>query len=195
MSEPTSRREFVAQSVSLLSGAWLIANLPDIEALGVSARSAHANAEPFAIFTPAESRTFAAFAAQIIPTDSTPGATEAGAVYFADKALGGLLSGMLPVIRPGLKSLDDAAKKENRNAKSFADLTSAQQIKIMRGIEQTPFFGLGRTLTVFGVFSDPMYGGGRNGVLFKILDMQHQPSWQPPFGYYDAQEMAKGGKK
>jgi gluconate 2-dehydrogenase gamma chain len=188
MADQTSRREFVAQTASLLSGAWLAAHWPDIEALGISARAAQAEAAPFQVLTPAESRTMAAFASQIIPTDSTPGATEAGAVYFIDRALGGFAAGMLPVIRPALKELDTAAAKENRAARSFADLKAAQQIKLMRERERQPFFDLARTLTIMGVFSDPVYGGGRNNVGDQLLDMQHQPAWQPPFGYYDAQE-------
>lgn len=191
MPEPTSRREFVAQSASMLSGAWLITQLPMIEALGERARAAHANSEPFEVLTPAESRAMAAFAAQILPTDSTPGATEAGAIYFIDKALGSFFAPMLAVLRPGLKALDEAARKESSRARSFADLTSAQQIKIMKAQEKSAaeFFGRARAITLMGVFSDPAYGGGRNGVIYSLLDIQHQVAFQPPFGYYDAQLM------
>ena len=188
MSEPTSRREFVAQTVSMFSSAWLVANLPDIEALGVEARAAQARAEAFKVLTAAEARTLSAFAAQIIPTDSTPGATEAGAIYFIDRALTGFAAAAVPEFRAGVKTLDDAAKKEKRGAQSFADLTSAQQIKIMKKIENTEFFGDARAFTIFGVFSDPMYGGGRNNSLALIMNMEHKPTYQPPFGYYDAQQ-------
>jgi gluconate 2-dehydrogenase gamma chain len=188
MSKKTSRREFVAQSTSILSGAWIVAHMPDIEALGLEARAAQAKAEPFKVLTPAEARTMTAFAAQIVPTDSTPGATEAGAVYFIDKALTGFAAPALPVIRAGLKGLDDAASKENSRVKSFADLSPVLQIKIMKQQESSEFFGNARDFTVMGVFSDPMYGGGRNNARLLILNMEHKPTYQPPFGYYDAQE-------
>src|SRR5262245_52035190 len=139
MSEPTSRREFVAQSVSMLSSAWILANLPHFEALGVEARAAQAKAEAFKVFTPAEARTMTAFAAQIIPTDKTPGATEAGAVYFIDRSLTGFAADAVPLFRAGLKALDDAAKKEQRGVPSFADLSSAQQIKSKKQSENTEF--------------------------------------------------------
>ena len=187
MSDSTSRREFVAQSASMLSGAWLFMQMPMIEGVAARARSAHANAEPFEVLTPAESRTMAAFAAQIVPTDSTPGATEAGAIYFIDKALGSFAANMLAQIRPGLKQLDDDARKENRAVQSFADLTSAQQIKIMKRHERSDFFGAARSLALAGVFADASYGGNRNGIGYQIMDMKHQPAFQPPFGYYDAQ--------
>ena len=190
MSDSTSRREFVAHSASMLSGAWLLMQMPMLEAVSARARVAHANAEPFEILTPAESRTMAAFAAQILPTDTTPGATEAGAIYFIDKALGAFAAPMLAEIRPGLKQLDDDARKENRAVQSFAELTSAQQIKIMKKHERSGFFGTARMLTLAGVFADQSYGGNRNGVGFQIMDMKHQAAFQPPFGYYDAQEMS-----
>ena len=187
MDDSTSRREFVAQSASMLSGAWLFMQMPMLESLSARARIAEANAEPFEFLTPAESRTMAAFAAQILPTDSTPGATEAGVTYFADKALGSFAGVIAASVRSGLKRLDDDARKENRAVQSFADLTSAQQIKIMKKHEDTEFFGDLRFLTLAGVFADASYGGNRNGVGYQIMDMKHQAAFQPPFGYYDAQ--------
>jgi gluconate 2-dehydrogenase gamma chain len=190
MSEQTSRRAFVEQSISILSGAWFAAHMPEIEALGVEARAAQANADPFKVFTPAEARTMAAFAAQIIPTDNTPGATEAGAVYFIDRALAGWAAPLLSRFRAGLKAIDDQAKNEKRGIRSFADLSPAQQVRIMMQSERTEFFDTARSFTIFGTLSVPAYGGGRNDALSLILNMEHKPAYQPPFGYYDAQERA-----
>ena len=189
MSDSTSRRDFVAQSASMLSGAWLLMNMPMLEGLSARARAAQTNAEAFEALTPAESRTMAAFAAQVVPTDSTPGATEAGVAYFTDKALVGFAAIIAAEVRQGLKQLDDDARKENRAVQSFADLTSAQQVKIMKKREQTEWFGSLRFLTLAGVFADASYGGNRNGVGYQIMDMKHQAAFQPPFGYYDAQLM------
>ena len=73
--------------------------------------------------------------------------------------------------------LDDDARKENRAVQSFADLTSAQQIKIMKKREQTESFGQLRFLTLAGVFADASYGGNRNGVGYQIMDMKHQAAF------------------
>jgi hypothetical protein len=44
---------------------------------------------------------------------------------------------------------------------------------------------------VCGVFAHPDYRGNRNGVSARILGYAHEPGYQPPFGYYDA-EAARG---
>jgi gluconate 2-dehydrogenase gamma chain len=188
MTLPTSRREFLASSAAVFGGAWVLANFPAIEAMAALAREAQRNAEPFSTLTDAEARTFVAFAEQILPKDDTPGATDAGAVYFADRALDGFAKPMLPLIRTGLKLLDEEAKKASGGVQSFADLPTADQIKIMRVREQAEFFGLARTLVIFGVFADPSYGGNRDHTGERIYGIQHQPIYQPPFGYYDAEE-------
>ena len=182
---PSSRRDFIESSASLFSGAWLALNLPVLEQLGRDAHDALGLRLPFETLTAAEARTMAAFAEQIIPTTDTPGAKEAGAIYFIDRALGGVLKNELATVRAGLKDLDARARKDG--AKSFADLTAKKQIDLIKKIERTPFFNVARTLTVFGTFADPKHGGGRDQVGFRIVGMEHQAVYQPPFGYYDAQ--------
>ena len=188
MTEPTNRRDFLAASASLFGGAWLLGAFPDLEAIYERARTARLNGEPLATLTEAEARAFAAFADQIIPADELPGATEAGAVYFADRVLA-MPQGapMLPLIREGLKQLDTEAAKGG--AKSFADLAAAEQVRIMRALENTPFFFNARMLAVMGVFADPSYGGNRERSGERILGIEHRPTYQPPFGYYDAEEL------
>lgn len=181
-----SRRDFIEQSATLFSGAWLALNLPVLESLAEQSRLAFEQQQPFESLTAAEARTMAAFAEQIIPTTDTPGAREAGAVYFIDRSFKQLRADFLPIIQQGARDLDQRAQKSNRNAKSFADLTAAQQIAILKKIEDTPFFGLARSMVVIGTFGDPKYGGGRNNVGNRILQIDHQPVYQPPFGYYDA---------
>lgn len=175
----TSRREF------LFSGAWLALNLPMLEQLGREARQSFELGLPFETLTAAEARTMEAFAAQIIPTTDTPGAREAGAVHFIDKALGLWMKDALEPVRAGIKDLDARAVK--KSATTFADLPSEDQIAVIKDIERTPFFNLGRDLTVFGTFCDPKHGGNKNHVAHQILNMEHQTAYQPPFGYYDAQ--------
>jgi len=185
----SSRREFIATSSTLFGGAWLAANFPMLEAVAARARSAHENEEPFEVLTPAQVKTMSAFAEQILPSDELPGAREAGAIYFIDKALAGPMKDLTTPIQALSKFLDDKAKLTNPAVTSFADLTSEQQIAVMKDSERSNSFFVGRMLTLMGTFSHPKWGGGRADVGFKLLHIDHKPVYQPPFGYYDAEEM------
>ena len=183
----TDRREFLASSVALLGGAWATMQLPALATLAAWARTAAAQQAPFTTLTPDEARTMEAFAAQIIPSDATlPGAREAGAIYFIDRALGSHFAQMKEPVKQGIADLDARARRRVKSAKSFADLDPANQIRVMRQVEEQPFFFMGRMLTVMGVFADPSYGGNRDHAGARILGIEHQPSYQPPFGWYDA---------
>ena len=184
-----SRREFLASSAALLGGSWATLRLPALAALATWARSAAAQQAPFTTLTPDEARTMGAFAAQIVPSDAAlPGAREAGAIYFIDRALGSHFAQMKEPVKAGIADLDARARRRVKGAKGFADLGSADQIRIMRQVEEQPFFFMGRMLTVMGVFADPAYGGNRDHAGTRILGIEHRPAYQPPFGWYDAQE-------
>ena len=130
-----------------------------------------------------------AFAAQIVPSEAgLPGASEAGAIWFIDRALESHFAQMKVPVQAGIADLDARARRRVKGVKGFADLDSADQIRIMRQVEGQPFFFMGRMLTVMGVFSDPSYGGNRDHAGARILGIAHQPSYQPPFGWYDAEE-------
>ena len=158
--------------------------------LAAWARTAAAERQAFTILTPAEARTMEAFASQIIPSDPTsPGAREAGAIWFIDRALGpGYFPEFRQPIKAGAADLDARARRRRREAASFADLTASDQIRVMRQIEQTPFFFMGRMLSVMGVLADPRHGGNRDHASSTILGIEHAPAYQPPFGWYDAEE-------
>ena len=191
MSEPSrSRRDFLQSASMMLGGGWLALHATEVEALGLAAHRAVLRQEPFQNLSPVQARTLAAFAEQIVPSDSLPGAREAGAIYFIDKSLGGFASGFKDPVLGAAAALDEAARKANSKVTSFADLSIKQQVSVMKKMEREGWFFPVRMLAVLGVFADPSYGGNRNHVGFTILDMQHAPAYQPPFGYYDA-EVAK----
>src|SRR6186713_2222688 len=80
MSTPgQSRRDFLLNSVSGLGAAWVATHYSAIidaaEYAEQTARSGQAG--KFAFFTPEQATEVEAMAAQIIPTDATPGAREA----------------------------------------------------------------------------------------------------------------------
>jgi gluconate 2-dehydrogenase gamma chain len=163
--------------------------------LAAWARTAAAEQQAFTILTPAEARAMEAFASQIIPSDATsPGAKEAGAIWFIDRALGpDYFPDFREPIKAGAADLDVRARRRRGGVTSFADLTASEQIRVMRQIEETPFFFMGRMLSVMGVLADPRHGGNRDHAASKVLGIEHAPSYQPPFGWYDADEARRPG--
>lgn len=150
----------------------------------------HAHAAPvggghssFSFLTPSEAADIEAIAAQIVPTDDTPGAREAEVVHFIDGALSTFWSQLAGEYRAQLKAFQ-AAVREKHSA-SFARLTSDQQIALLRQNDRTPFFNTTRVLTLLGMFSLPAYGGNREGVGWTLIGFEDAHFFQPPFGYYD----------
>jgi gluconate 2-dehydrogenase gamma chain len=116
----------------------------------------------------AEAATLAAFCARIIPTDENgPGAAEARASVYIDRALGGWLATSQDGYTSGLAALDDVARAQRGTR--FVDLSAADQDAVLRAIEHTPFFALVRTHTIQGTFCDPAYGGNANFVGWDLV--------------------------
>jgi gluconate 2-dehydrogenase gamma chain len=133
----------------------------------------------------AEAADIEAVTSQIIPTDESPGAREAGAVYFIDRALATFLSQLASDYRAQLIAFQAAIRQRHPGSASFASLTSEQQIAYLKTVDQTPFFTTTRLLTLLGMFSLPSYGGNRDGVGWKLLGFEDAHVFRPPFGYYD----------
>ena len=185
-----TRRGFVGESGRAATAGWIALEIPWLAALA-SCRSDDENtARGFAALTPAEARAMRAFAAQIIPSDkSLPGADEAGAVHFIDRAFGKpFFADVVPVVRAGLADLD--ARARTLRERDFASLSAGRQVAIMRQVEGTPFFAAARMLVVVGTFADSAYGGNRNGAGWTIVGLEHEPTYASPFGWYDAQDEA-----
>src|SRR5262245_17220410 len=73
---------------------------------------AQATREPFETLTAAEGATLEAIVARLIPTDANgPGATEARAARYIDRALGGFLSSSRDTYRVGLAAIEDYSRK------------------------------------------------------------------------------------
>jgi hypothetical protein len=120
------------------------------------------------VLSSAETATLAAVCARIIPTDENgPGAAEAHAATYIDRALGGWLASSRDDYAEGLAAVDQAARA--RGSKRFADLAPAQQDAVLSTIDQTPFFALVRMHTIQGTFCDPAYGGNANFVGWDLV--------------------------
>ena len=181
-----TRRGFLADSGRAAAASWLALNLPWLTALAGCARDDARKADRFVELTPAEAKTMRAFAARIIPSgDGMPGADEAGAVYFVDRAFRmPLFAESVPIIRAGLAHLD--ARATSAGAADFATLPPPHQVTIMREVEREPFFAAARTLVVIGTLADPSYGGNKQRAGWTIVGIEHSPTYSAPYGWYDA---------
>lgn len=185
------RRNFISQSGAFMAGSLITMSLPAAMLTAAAAGKARAQGDDFKTLTIAEAVELEAIAAQIVPTDETPGATEAGVIYFMDAALAGSQSHALKPIRAGLASLQ-AESRDRFDIEKFAGLDDAQKIELLTGIEDTEFFATVRHLTLAGMFTNPSYGGNRDQVGWKLIGFDGPHATQPPFGYYDADYAAKG---
>jgi len=191
--EAPGRRAFLRGSVAALGFTWLASNWPLVAAAAEAASVARATGEGFRNLTPADAADLAAIAAHIIPTDETPGATEAGVIWFIDQALGGFLAGRAGDLHAGLAEFNTFVAAKGHGKTRFAELDSEQKDAILRARDGTPFFRTVHFLTLAGMFSLPSYGGNRDGVGWKLIGFDHRYVWAPPFGYYDAEAMKAGG--
>jgi gluconate 2-dehydrogenase gamma chain len=148
--------------------------------------ASHTVGDPkLSFFTAADAADIEAVAAQIIPTDDSPGAREAGVVYFIDRALGTFFSQLASDYRAQLVTFQAGYRDRYPAARSFTSLTSEQQIEFLKGIDKTPFFTTTHLLTMLGMFTLPDYGGNRNGIGWKLIGFEDTHAFHPPFGYYD----------
>lgn len=134
--------------------------------------------EAFETLTAAESETLDAMVDRILPSDANgPGAREARAVHFIDRALAGYLSSQRTTYALGLLAIDTAA--QTQHGKAFHLLTSAQQDALLQAVANNEidgfastgaaFFSLVRNHTIDGTFSDPYYGGNRDYIGWDML--------------------------
>lgn len=186
-----SRRAFLAGA----GAAAALTALPNLaKAHAHAAKQAAADTKTLQFFTAAEAKELDAVCAQIIPSDAdSPGAREAGAIYFIDYACFECEPDIQPVFRSGLKDLAAEAHKIDA-AKNFSDLTSDQQIAILKSIEKSDFFQHARNYTIIGFLGDPSLGGNRNEIGWKYIGFENSGMYQPPFGYYDAELLAQQKK-
>src|SRR5881296_402473 len=81
-----------------------------------------------------------AFAAQIFPTDDTPGAREARVVNFMDRSLATWAAQQREPLIHGLDELNGEVERRWPGTKRFANLAPDRQLELLGSQEQTPFF-------------------------------------------------------
>jgi gluconate 2-dehydrogenase gamma chain len=140
-----------------------------------------------------EAETIDALAGLIIPgSEDDPGAHEAGAVIYIDRALAGPYGSLQRLYRSGLAALDESCVE--RQGRRFVELDEGEQNFILEqlarsgldsavgperaesdGAERSDrgflpyFFAVVRQHVVEGTFGDPVYGGNRNAVGWRLL--------------------------
>lgn len=176
-----SRRHFL-RSTSALTGASLLRiSAASLIAITEAACTAKQESSPFAVLNAADAADLAAIAARIMPTTDTPGASEAGVIYFFDRALGDEHKPGLPFILAGLAAL-------NRGGRRFSDLSADEQDVLLTSIEDGDFFDDLWRLTMAGFFAMSSYGGNKDNIAWDLIGFEgNHGAWQYPFGYYDAE--------
>jgi len=193
-----TRRTFLLQASTVAGAAWLVAAWPEVLAAQQHAHHmAHAVAAgapaKLEYFTPAQAAEVEAITAAIIPTTDTPGAREAGVIYFIDR---GLRTFAVDQQKPFADALDAVAGKRKElfpASTDFASLTAAQQSEVLKAIEKTPEFGTLRFSTVAGFLCNPEDGGNRDRAGWKLVGFDGAATHTPPFGYYDAEYAKEHG--
>jgi gluconate 2-dehydrogenase gamma chain len=184
-----TRRQFLQASGGTLGLAWLASSWPQVAA---AVEHAHAMAADtadrsrFLKLTPAQARDLEAIAAQIVPSGDTPGAREAGVVYFIDHLYASADAARAQEFASGLAHFQAACRKHHPEVAQFADLSEDEQLRQLKHVERSPFFGQMRFLTVCGLLALPSYGGNAQKLGWKLVGFDDQHAWQPPFGHYDA---------
>ena len=218
MMNEISRRRFLAYAGSGVSAAWVATHWPEMVLAATHARQAAASGAPykFQFLTPDEAAEVDALSACVIPSgdgagDSSPGAREAGVVYFIDRALVTFAAEDQKKYRDGLPAIQAAMRAKFPDVKKFSAGTPEQQDKFLRSLTDEPdgkkrqrrqipfeathggtpeqaareFFEAVRMHTISGFLIEPESGGNHDGVGWKLIGREAEHMFQPPFGYYD----------
>ena len=134
--------------------------------------------EPLENLTATEADLLEAVVARLIPTDASgPGATEARAAHYIDRALGGALASSRQAYTAGLAALDRYSRSSR--GKAFTELSATDQDSVLIDVEtgaatgftgsSAQFFALVLNHTHQGTFGDPYYGGNANFIGWDLI--------------------------
>jgi gluconate 2-dehydrogenase gamma chain len=135
--------------------------------------------DTFMFFSAPEAATLMAAFGRLIPGNAQdPGAIEAGAHIYIDRALLGYYQNLQQPYRRGLAALN--AYSQSQYSAKFSDLSSSQQDSVLTDMQSgkargfyapgaAEFFGMMLKHVDEGTFCDPLYGGNRNLVGWKLI--------------------------
>ena len=200
------RRSFLSMGAAGISAAWLTANWPSMVSAATHAHRAAASPDPakFEFFKPEEAAEVEAMASRIIPSDETPGAKEAGVIYFIDRALVTFAVDAQKDYRDGLAEVQALLTQKYPGVKKFSAATTDQQDAILEVLSNSkqkmtssrrnrpntgsqPFFDTLRYHTIAGflIAPDSDRRGNRDGVGWKVIGRDNEHIFQAPFGALD----------
>src|SRR3989442_7183234 len=133
-----NRRNFLLRAGTGFSAAWVSANWPALLSAATHAHNAAKAATPpkFEFFTPEEAAEIEAITARIIPTDDTPGAREAGVVYFIDRGLATFAVENQKTYREGLPELQARVTEMFPGVAQFSAATPEQQDEVLHSFDE-----------------------------------------------------------
>ena len=172
---------------SLLLSTLSAATVSDIAKAQEHAQAAKVSNAAFGYLSAADAHEIEALAAQIIPSDGTPGAKEAGCIHFIDRALETFDRQQRELYRTGLAAAQKKRAELFPQSRTLAGLAGSQAIALLKAIEETEFFKLLRTHTVMGFLAAPEWGGNQGMVGWTHIGLEHKMVFQPPFGFYDGE--------
>jgi gluconate 2-dehydrogenase gamma chain len=138
----------------------------------------------YRFFTPDEAKCVIALCEQIIPKDKSPGATDAGVIYYIDRQLAGVFHYDQQTYRNGIKNLQTWCTK--KSGKLFELLVATEQQKVMKMMESnqiketewpqaqaSEFFNLVLSHTMQGFYGSPIHGGNKDYMSFEMLRIDY----------------------
>lgn len=137
----------------------------------------------YRFFTLNEAKCVIALCEQIIPAgEGYGGATEAGVIFYIDRQLPGYFNVHAATYRNSLKKLQTHCN--NKFGKLFPDLSSDQQLDIMKMMERNTidsaewekpsvFFQMLRLHTMQGFYGSPIHGGNKDYMSFDMLKLEY----------------------
>jgi gluconate 2-dehydrogenase gamma chain len=178
-----SRRDLLRASLAsaaiVATRASELCSAEPVSAASTLASQATAPAEgPLQSLNATEFETLNAIAARLVPSDTNgPGATEALAARYIERALAGALASSRSAYAEGLAAVEQNAQR--MRGVSFVKLGPEDQDALLTDMEEnratgfspnsSAFFDLVRNHTLQGMFCDPYYGGNANFTGWDLL--------------------------
>jgi gluconate 2-dehydrogenase gamma chain len=166
-----NRRNFI-KSVSLASGSVLFFT------------SCRNQPGGYLFFTPDEALCVIALCEQIIPKDESPGATDAGVIYYIDRQLSTIFLYNQESYRNGILNLQSYCRQ--KYGKCFEMIDFDEQTKLLKKLETnnlkesdwngghaSDFFNLLRSHTMQGFYGSPIHGGNKDYSSFRMLKIDY----------------------
>lgn len=181
------RRLFLLAGLQGAGSAWMTLHWPAV--MAAAEHAAHARqavpAPKLEVLSAEQATEVEAVASRIIPSDDSPGASEAGVIYFIDRALVTFASNNRDGYQQGLPVLQAKTREMFPAVEKFSKATPDQQDAVLKALEGQPIFELIRAHAVMGFLGDPARGGNLGELGWKLIGFDSSFAFAPPFGYYD----------